>query len=204
MFSENTKESFVDFESFHSALQDVKLLPHKGYVLKLSGLTIESRGPSVGLGQLCSINISNGGNIFAEVIGFKERNLILLPLEHAEGVTPGDCVVALNQPRYISLDNSIMGRVLDGLGRPIDGKGSLTGSEKRPLDNMSPPPLSRKMITEPLSLGIRSIDAMLTCGKGQRVGIFSGSGVGKSVLLGEIANSSEADVNVVALVGERG
>jgi flagellum-specific ATP synthase len=125
-------------------------------------------------------------------------------LEHVDGISPGDTVTTLERPRYIRLDESILGRVIDGLGRPIDGKGALTGGEKRALDNASPPALSRKMITEPLSLGIRSIDGLLTCGKGQRVGIFSGSGVGKSVLLGEIANSSEADVNVVALVGERG
>ena len=204
MSSEQPNQTLIDFESFHTALEDVNLLPCKGSIAKVAGLTVESKGPMVGLGQLCRISLKDKKDIFAEVIGFKDENLILLPLEHVEGITPGDPVVALDTPRYINLDNSIMGRVIDGLGRPIDDKGPLTGTERRSLDNPGPPPLSREMISEPLSLGIRAIDGMLTCGKGQRVGIFSGSGVGKSILLGEIANSSEASVNVVALVGERG
>lgn len=197
-------DGFVDFERFHRALGEVNLLECKGSIIRVSGLTVESNGPCVGLGELCSIRLQDGRMILAEVIGFKTDRLLLLPLEHIDGICPGDTVTSVNEPRYINLDDRIMGRVLDGLGRPIDGKGDLLGGERRPLDNASPPPLTRKMISEPLSLGIRAIDGMLTCGKGQRVGIFSGSGVGKSVLLGEIAKSSEADVNVVALVGERG
>jgi len=204
MTSEQINQPLIDFESFHTALEDVNLMSCKGSVVRVSGLTVESKGPTLGLGQLCSINIKNEKVISAEVIGFKNENLILLPLEHVEGITPGDTVISLDKPRYISLDNNIMGRVIDGLARPIDDKGPLTGTQRRPLDNLGPPPLSREMISEPLSLGIRAIDGMLTCGKGQRIGIFSGSGVGKSLLLGEIANSSEASVNVVALVGERG
>lgn len=194
----------MDFESFHSALENVNLHRRKGSVVRVSGLTVESNGPGVGLGQLCSISLKDGRNVSAEVVGFKQGYLILLPLENVDGISPGDSVSALEKPRYITLDNSIMSRVVDGLGRPIDGRGPLKGTEKRAIDNTSPPPLTRKMISKPLSLGIRAIDGLLTCGKGQRVGIFSGSGVGKSVLLGEIANSSEADVNIVALVGERG
>ena len=204
MASSQSNEGFVDFEQFHTALQDVNLLSCKGTVLRVSGLTVESNGPPIGLGQLCRIHLRGGKIVLAEVIGFKEGHLILLPLEHVDGICPADTVTTLDKPRYIMLDDSILGRVLDGLGRPIDGKGPLTGSEKMPLGNTSPSALSRKMISEPLPLGIRSIDGLLTCGKGQRIGIFSGSGVGKSVLLGELANSSEADVNVVALVGERG
>jgi flagellum-specific ATP synthase len=204
MPQEEQNESLVDFEPFHTALEDVNLMSCKGSVVRVSGLTVESIGPALGLGQLCRINLKNERFISAEVVGFKNENLILLPLEHVDGITPGDTVIALDRPRYITLDNNIMGRVIDGLGRPIDGKGPLEGQQKKPLDNPGPPPLSREMISEPLSLGIRAIDGMLTCGKGQRIGIFSGSGVGKSILLGEIANSSEASVNVVALVGERG
>jgi flagellum-specific ATP synthase len=138
------------------------------------------------------------------VVGFHNDHLILLPLEHIAGISPGDTVTARTTPRQITLSDSILGRVLNGLGEPIDDKGPLSGTEKRSLDTDSPPPLSRTKISEPLSLGIRAIDGLLTCGKGQRVGIFAGSGVGKSVLLGDIATSSEADVNVVALIGERG
>jgi flagellum-specific ATP synthase len=202
--SNQANEGFVDFEQFHAALEEVNLLSCKGSVLRVSGLTVESNGPAVGLGQLCQIHLGDDKIVLAEVVGFKVGHLILLPLERVDGICPGDTVTTLDKPRYITLDDNILGRVLDGLGRPIDGKGPLPGFEKRSLDNTSPPALSRKMINEPLSLGIRAIDGILTCGKGQRIGIFSGSGVGKSVLLGELANSSEADVNVVALVGERG
>jgi flagellum-specific ATP synthase len=138
------------------------------------------------------------------VVGFHHDNLILLPLEHIEGISPGDAVTARTTPRYIALSEDILGRVVNGLGEPIDNAGPLRGSDKKALDASSPPPLRREKITRPLALGIRSIDGLLTCGRGQRVGIFSGSGVGKSVLLGDIANSSEASVNVVALIGERG
>lgn len=196
--------SIIDFEMLESTLKDINLLESKGAIVRVSGLTVESNGPSVGLGRVCRINLHNGKSVMAEVIGFREGHLVLLPLEDVDGICRGDTVESVNSQREICLDNSIMGRVLDGLGRPIDGKGPLTGSERRPLDNISPPPLKRAMIKDPLPLGIRAIDGILTCGKGQRVGIFSGSGVGKSVLLGEIANASDADVNVVALVGERG
>ena len=195
----------VDFEQFHSTLNSVNLAPLKGAVVHVSGLTIESSGPpDVGLGQLCQIRIRDQQHIQAEVIGFRPGGLILLPLDSIEGIRPGDAVTPLNQSRTIALHKSIVGRVLDGLGRPIDGKGPLQAAEHRPIDNISPPPLSRKMIRRPLPLGIRAIDSVLTCGKGQRIGVFSGSGVGKSVLLGEIANGSEADINIVVLVGERG
>lgn len=194
----------IDFEKMHSALRDVKLLNCHGYVVRVSGLTIESSGPKVGLGELCHINIRNGKSVLAEVAGFQEDRLILLPLEHIEGISPGDTVTARTTPRHINLSEDVLGRVLNGLGEPIDGKGPLIGNERKSLDSRSPCALTREKITKPLALGIRSIDGLLTCGRGQRVGIFAGSGVGKSVLLGDIANSSDADVNVVALIGERG
>lgn len=194
----------IDFEKFRSALQGIKLLNCQGYVVRVSGLTVESTGPIVGLGELCGIHIRDGRRVLAEVVGFRGERLILLPLAHIEGISPGDLVTARTTPRCISLSESVLGRVLNGLGEPIDNKGPLRGTEERLLDVSSPAPLSRAKITEPLALGIRSIDGVLTCGKGQRIGIFAGSGVGKSVLLGAIANSSEAAVNVVALIGERG
>lgn len=192
------------FEKLHSALEEVSFLSRRGYVIKVSGLTVESSGPTMGLGELCEIHLRDGRKVLSEVVGFHDQHLILLPLEHIEGISPGDTVTVHSTPRYISLSDKILGRVLNGLGEPIDNKGPLTGTDKKDLDSDSPAPLSREKITQPLSLGIRSIDGLLTCGKGQRIGIFSGSGVGKSVLLGDIANSSEASVNVVALIGERG
>ncbi|MHC4636298.1 MAG: FliI/YscN family ATPase [Planctomycetota bacterium] len=204
MATTETRAELIDFESFHTALDKVNLYNCHGSVVRVSGLTIESAGPKVGLGELCGINISDGRRVLAEVVGFHNDHLILLPLEHIEGITPGDTVTARTSPRFIRLSDDILGRVLNGLGEPIDGKGDLNGGNKKALDASSPQPLSREKITQHLSLGIRSIDGMLTCGKGQRVGIFAGSGVGKSVLMGDIANSSEASVNVVALIGERG
>lgn len=197
------KTSFVDFEPLLQAARTAPLIARKGAVTHVSGLTVESSGPSVGLGQLCQIQLQNGSAVDAEVVGFRKGNLVLLPLDSIEGIRPGDRVAATDKPRMIRVDNCLTGRVLDGLGNPIDGKGPLTG-EMRPIHNTSPAPLMREMIRHPLSLGIRALDGVLTCGKGQRVGVFAGSGVGKSVLLGEIANGSAADVNVVALVGERG
>ena len=194
----------IDFDKYRSALETVDLVDCQGYVVRVSGSTIESAGPSVGLGELCGIHIGTDRRVLAEVVGFRHDHVILLPLEHIEGVCPGDVVTARTTPRHIMLSPKVLGRVLNGLGEPIDNKGPLLGDEKRPLDVSSPPPLSREKITRPLALGIRSIDGILACGQGQRVGIFAGSGVGKSVLLGDIANGSDAAVNVVALIGERG
>jgi flagellum-specific ATP synthase len=197
-------DDLIDFDKFDTALGAVNLLNCQGTVVRVSGLTVESRGPKVGLGELCGINIRDGQRVLAEVVGFHADRLILLPLGHIEGISPGDAVTTRTTPRYITLSENILGRVVNGLGEPIDGKGALAGTEKKALDAGSPPALSRERITKPLALGIRSIDGLLTCGRGQRVGIFAGSGIGKSVLLGDIANSSDADVNIVALIGERG
>jgi flagellum-specific ATP synthase len=199
-----TSNSLIDFQKFHSVLNSVNLLDCQGFVVRVSGQTVESTGPALGLGELCGIHIRNGRRVTAEVVGFRRDHLILLPLEHIEGISPGDTVTARSTRRHIKLSENVLGRVLDGLGNPIDEKGPLIGIDKKELDASSPPPLSREKISRPLALGIRSLDGVLTCGKGQRIGIFAGSGVGKSVLLGEIANSSDADVNVLALIGERG
>jgi flagellum-specific ATP synthase len=204
MTTSEVHHGLIDFAKFHSALRGVKLLDCQGFVVRVSGQTVESSGPAMGLGELCGIRIRDGRRILAEVVGFQNDHLILLPLEHIEGISPGDTVTARTTPRHIILSDNILGRVVNGLGEPIDAKGPLAGQDKKALDANSPEPLSRERISRPLALGIRSIDGVLTCGRGQRVGIFSGSGVGKSVLLGDIANSSEADVNVVALIGERG
>ena len=194
----------VDLSKYHVKLSKLDLLPLRGSVVRVAGLAIESKGPPVGTGQLCDIRLADGRKVPAEVVGFHNENRILLPLESIDGIAPNDLVIPNHAQRYVTLGESLLGRVIDGLGRPIDGKGPLSGSDRRPLGNASPPPLSRKKITEPLAFGIRALDALLTCGRGQRLGIFSGSGVGKSTLLGEIARSSDADVNVLALVGERG
>jgi flagellum-specific ATP synthase len=194
----------VDLDKYRLKLRQASVLSCRGEVVRVIGMSIESKGPPVGVGQLCEIHLSGGRRVMAEVVGFQGPHRVLLPLEGIEGIRPHDAVVPCRQEQYLQLGPDLLGRVLDGLGRPIDGKGPLAGQEFRSLSNPSPAPLSRREITEPLVFGIRVVDGLLTCGRGQRLGIFAGSGVGKSTFLGEIARSSEADVNVVALVGERG
>ncbi len=200
----NVKDKLVNFEKLRSALREVNLVNYHGSIVRVAGLTVESSGPMVGVGELCGIHLKDGRRVLAEVVGFNKTNIILLPLEHVEGISPGDVVTARTTPRTLTISDNILGRILNGLGKPIDNKGPVTGNEKRNLDSSSPCPLNREKINQPLPLGIRSIDGILTCGKGQRVGIFAGSGVGKSVMMGSIAKSSDADVNVVSLIGERG
>ncbi len=196
--------SIVDLDKYQTKIDGLQLLSCRGTVVRVAGLTVESKGPPVGIGQICEIRLTDGRRVPAEVVGFHNENRVLLPLESIEGIAPRDQVIVRSTPRYIRLSESVLGRVIDGMARPIDGKGPLIGEEWRSLDNASPPPMGRKRITQPLSFGIRSLDGILTTGRGQRMGIFAGSGVGKSTLLGEIARVSDADVNVLTLVGERG
>ncbi len=194
----------VDMTKYRRRIGELSLAPCRGSVVRVAGLTVESQGPPVGIGQICDIRLSDGRRVPSEVVGFQSELRILVPLEGIEGISPGDAVIARHSPRFIRLGDRILGRVIDALGRPIDGLGPLSGSDRRSLENPPPAPLSRPMITEPLPFGLRVFDGPLVCGRGQRIGIFAGAGVGKSTLLGEIARTSDADVNVLALVGERG
>jgi len=194
----------INWNKHRARLDRADPLACRGAVVRVTGHTVESQGPPVGVGRTCEICLSDGRRVPAEVVGFHHEHRVLVPLENIDGIAPNDPVIARSTPRTIRLGPSVLGRVLDALGRPIDGKGPLDGEHVRSLDADSPPPLSRRPITEPLSFGMRVFDGILTCGKGQRMGIFSGSGVGKSTLLGEIARVSSADVNVLALIGERG
>ncbi len=197
--------SLLSLEKYRSRLADVELLGCRGVVQRVAGLTVESKGPPVGMGQICGIRLTDGRRVPAEVVGFHGASRVLMPLEGIEGIAPGDTVEPGGRNARLPVGPGLLGRVLDGLGRPIDGKGPITEPEGfRSVEASAPPPLRRPRISEPLSTGVRSIDALATCGKGQRMGIFAGSGVGKSTLLGEIARTSSAEVNVVALVGERG
>ncbi len=176
-----------------------------GKVSQVVGLVIESIGPSVSMGQICRIRSrEDGREDKAEVVGFKDNKVLLMPLGSMQGIAPGCEVVGDRSMFAVPAGQKLLGRVLDGLGNPIDGLGPLELADSAPVYREPPSPMARARIKEPIATGIRTIDSLLTCGKGQRVGIFAGSGVGKSVLLGMIARNTAADVNVIALIGERG
>lgn len=193
----------------HSHLLDVvqstSLIQKRGSVRRIVGHVVEATGPRASVGQTCNIiSQSSGKNITAEVVGFKDDLILLVPYADVNGISSDDIVTINSNSMEITVGEHLLGRVLNGLGQPIDGKGPIAAYEKRPIHNEPPDPLSRTRITKPLQTGIRAIDMFLTCGRGQRVGIFAGSGVGKSILLGMIARNTSADVNVIALIGERG
>ncbi len=184
---------------------DMPRLAALGRVTRVVGLVIEAAGLDVGLSELCRVtSLSEEKSVLAEVVGFHERGVLLMPLGDIDGLHPGSSVTPLGRSFGADVGPGLLGRVLNGLGHPIDNKGPLDHTHRVPLSAEPPHPLDRQIITEPLETGVRAIDGMLTIGKGQRVGIFAGSGVGKSTLLGMIARQTKADVNVIALLGERG
>ncbi len=193
----------LDFEKLRKTIKEAETLRFKGAVSEIIGLAIHAQGPKAGMGELVHIN-KEKGSVPAEVVGFKENKTLLMPLESMNGIAPGNTILASGDSLKVKVGPKIVGRILDGLGRPIDDKGPLVWEKEYYLEYESPHPLKRKIISQPLSFGVRAIDGLLTCGAGQRIGIFSGSGVGKSTLLGMIARKSAADVNVIALIGERG
>ncbi|SHJ91783.1 flagellar protein export ATPase FliI [Paramaledivibacter caminithermalis] len=192
-------------KKYFDALDNSNLIKYSGKVSKLVGLTIESLGPAVEIGEVCYIYpLKEGSPIKAEVVGFKDEIVLLMPLGDMNGIGPGSRVVATGHSLQVNVGQHLLGRILDGLGNPIDGKGNLISKKRYSVDNMPPNPLQRDKISRPLQLGIRAIDGLITCGAGQRMGIFAGSGVGKSTLMGMIAKNTKADINVIALIGERG
>ena len=193
----------LDFDKLKETIRETKILRFKGYVTEIIGLTIHAQGPKASVGELVYIQSKNG-LIPAEVQGFKENKTLIMPFGDMSGIAPGDLIITSGDFLKVKVGPGIVGRVLNGLGEPLDAKGELVWEKEYPLYQEPPHPLKRKRITEALSLGIKAIDGLLTCGNGQRLGIFSGSGVGKSTLLGMIARNSSADYNVIALIGERG
>jgi len=176
-----------------------------GKVSQVVGVVVESKGPAAHLGEICEIHFRrNAHPILAEVVGFRENSVLLMPLGEMEEIAPGSDVVATGSSLKVKVGEGLLGRVLDGLGRPIDGLGQIEAEDEMVVGRTPPPPLQRQRIREPLAFGVRAIDGLLTCGKGQRIGVFAGSGVGKSTVLGMIARNTEADVNVIGLIGERG
>ena len=194
-----------DPAKYLSAIHNADTIKLNGKITQIIGLVIESQGPNVNLGELCYIHPRNQGEpIPAEVVGFRENRVLLIPVGELQGIGPGCEVVSAHRMLKVNVGRQLLGRVLDGLGNPIDGKGPLISSTQYPLNATPPPPLNRRRIMDKLAVGVRSIDSVLTLGRGQRVGIMAGSGVGKSTLLGMIARNTEADISVIALIGERG
>lgn len=176
----------------------------KGKVTKIVGLTVESVGPDACLNDVCLIQAKGTGvEVRAEVIGFRDERLLLMPYEDITGIGVGAQVINLKEPLQVPVGPELLGRSLDGLGAPLDGS-ELRLKEFYPVDAPAPDPLSRVLIKDIMPLGVRAVDGLLTLGKGQRIGIFAGSGVGKSTLLGMFARNTKADINVIALIGERG
>ena len=195
----------MDSRVLLKTIEQVEPLTRFGRVSQIIGLIVESQGPpEVALGEICLLGDPEQESMQAEVVGFKGKRVMLMPLGEIEGIRPGTMVSSTRAPLYIPVGEALQGRILDGLGCPLDGKGELHAVERRSVHNQPPAVLNRRRLTEPLGTGVRAIDGMITCGKGQRMGIFAGRGVGKSTLLGMISRSSEADVNVIAMVGERG
>ena len=201
-----TKTSSRDLlDSVASRLERVDFLRVNGRVAQVVGLVLESEGPDVQVGDLCEVRFRRRDTTLrAEVVGFRGDRVLLMPLGDIQDIGPGCDVVALGRTLGVHVGPALLGRVLDGLGRPMDGLGPMVTHEYYPLHAPPPHPLRRQGIDHPLSVGVRVMDGLLTLGRGQRLGIFAGSGVGKSTLLGMMARYTEADVNVIGLVGERG
>jgi flagellum-specific ATP synthase len=198
------------FDKYAVALQRIDPIKYTGVVQRVQGgLLVESKGPRAEVGELCQILLPPGGDsenriIWAEVVGLRGRLVQIMPYDDMDGITVGCQVIAMGEHLSVPVSERLLGRVLDAMGRPIDGKGDVGSPTWYPILQRPPDVLKRPRITEKIATGIRSVDALVTAGKGQRMGIFSGSGVGKSTLLGMIARNTSADVSVLALIGERG
>lgn len=198
-------ESAINFKKYHSQLDSCDLMQATGRVTNVVGLVVEARGPVSKIGTVCDIHtLGSRRKVAAEVMGFRDDKVLLMPLEELRGIGPGCKIVARHCDAVIAVGDGLMGRVIDGLGQPIDDKGPILYQQAYPIYADPVNPLQRKRIKAPLDIGIRAVNGLLTIGCGQRMGIFAGSGVGKSVLLGMIARKTTADINVIALIGERG
>ncbi len=196
--------SVINFDRY-DALLERSHVRHLGKVTKVVGLTIESIGPEAKLNDLCIIKSnSSAGAVKAEVVGFRDDRVLLMPYDNVEGVGLGSWVENTGAPLQVSVGDELLGKTLDGVGEPMNAPLLSENSHKYSVEASPPDPLTRKLIDEVLPLGVKAVDGLITVGKGQRIGIFAGSGVGKSTLMGMFARNTKADVNVIALIGERG
>lgn len=195
----------IDFHKYFHRLSSVSTYNIKGKVTELTGIVVRAVVPGVRMGELCFIvPYHNRTPIKSEVVGFKDQEVLLMPLGDLEGIGLGNDVIPTGHTLSVRVGDGLLGRILDGLGEPIDGKGPLEYSAEYPVTANPPDALSRRRVTKPISVGIKAIDSVLTVGEGQRIGFFAAAGVGKSTLIGMIARNTEADINVICLVGERG
>jgi flagellum-specific ATP synthase len=194
-----------DFDTHYDALSSMDSIPVHGRITDVVGLTIEALGPTVRIGDFCYIQPPHSHEkIPAEVVGFRGSKILLMPLGESHGICPESILITTGKPFSANVSDKLIGRVVNGLGDPIDRLGDLGNGDSMPVISAPPAVMERRRINEPITTGIRSIDGCITCGKGQRLGIMSGSGVGKSKLMGMIARNTDADINVIALIGERG
>ncbi len=197
--------SHLSLARYRERLESVETSRAKGKVIQVVGLLIEGSGPGLPVGGICAIEpIHGSAEVSVEVVGFRDGRVLFMPLGEARGISPGSSIRAISEQAEVGVSASMLGRVLDGLGVPMDGGGPIEDITLRPLYAESINPLERPIISEPLDVGVRAINGLVTAGKGQRLGIFSGSGVGKSTMMAMMARNTKADVTVVALVGERG
>jgi flagellum-specific ATP synthase len=196
--------SLPTLERFGRQLEESSLLRWEGKVIQANGYMVESEGPFCSVGECCQIEGQDGQSATGEIIGFHGSTVLSMPLAETHGIRYGDRIVTWGDYPRVPAGDGLIGRVIDAEGNPIDGLGGFSASERRRVDAGCPTPMSREPISEPIGCGVRAIDAMITCGRGQRMGIFGGSGVGKSTLTGMMARGTTADLTVVALIGERG
>ena len=189
---------------YRARLQSYGALRWQGRVTQLVGSLVESDGPFCSVGEICHLYGADGRALPGEVVGFRGSTVLSMPLELPRGIRRGDRIVTWGERPALRVSDDLLGRVIDGQGQPLDALSAYRTRDYRPLDAAAPLPLERDSIREPISCGIRAVDAFLTCGRGQRIGIFGGSGVGKSTLIGMMARNTEADIAVLGLVGERG
>ncbi|MBG91108.1 MAG: EscN/YscN/HrcN family type III secretion system ATPase [Actinobacteria bacterium] len=195
----------INFERYQKVVQRQDLLQVVGKVIQVVGLIVEAQAQGVSVGEVCRIVVDKDNVVLSEVVGFKEDKVLLMPLGLLSGVRPGSRIYATGKPVQVQVGMGLLGRVLNGMGQVMDGKGELENCpDVYDLDNDPPDPVLRPRISKVLKTGVKAIDVALTLGRGQRVGIFAGSGVGKSTLMGMLARNCEAEVNVISLVGERG
>lgn len=195
----------LDFDKIDSAIKNSSTIGVNGKVSQVVGLIVEGHGPATSVGELCLIYPRDSDRpVTAEVVGFKEDRVLLMPLGDMHGISPGNLIVSPSKRANVKVGESLLGRVIDGHGEPLDGGGDIELEKELPIYSDPINPLIRKRIVEPLDVGVRTINGLLTLGKGQRMSIIAGSGVGKSILLGMIARNTSAEVNVIALIGERG